>query len=458
MNHHHAGRAAARRAAVLGRRSMLKLGVGGLAGGSFLDLVGLVRQSQAATPAAPGPQRPPSNCILIWMDGGPTHLETFDLKPDAPSEYRGEFVPIRTNVPGMEICEHMPHLAKIADKYAIVRSVHHNQGNHGAGNHYMMTGAPPRIPVGCGAYVSFHPSMGSVTAHERQAPHGLPSYFSLPSMTRSGGPNFLGATYAPFVVSDDPNGKDFRVRDLSVPRGLDEGRFLARRDLRKLVDRLPRIEDPAAGDPVRVLDDYYERGYDLVTSSEAQRAFQIEQETDAVRDAYGRNPFGQRLLLARRLVEAGVPFVTINDAGWDDHSELWSNLRKRLPPWDQAVAALIGDLSQRGLLDTTMVIALGEFGRTPKISTVPGRATSGRDHWGSAMSILFAGGGTPGGQVIGRTDRLGHAPDERPLSPENFVSTVYTKLGIDPGKHYITPANRPAFLVSDPTPIRELMG
>ncbi len=458
MNHHHADRAAARRAAVLGRRSMLKLGVGGLAGGSFLDLVGLVRQSQAATPAAPGPQRPPANCILIWMDGGPTHLETFDLKPDAASEYRGEFVPIRTNVPGIEICEHLPQLAKIADKYAIIRSVHHNQGNHGAGNHYMMTGAPPRIPVGCGAYVSFHPSMGSVTAHERQAPYGLPSYFSLPSMTRSGGPNFLGATYAPFVVSDNPNSKDFRVRDLSVPRGLDEGRFLARRDLRKLVDRLPRIEDPAAADPVRVLDDYYERGYDLVTSPEAQRAFQIEQETDQVRDAYGRNEFGQRLLLARRLVEAGVPFVTINDAGWDDHSELWSNLRKRLPPWDRAVAALISDLSQRGLLDTTMVIALGEFGRTPKISTVPGRSTSGRDHWGSAMSILFAGAGTPGGQVIGRTDRLGHAPDERPLSPENFVSTVYTKLGIDPGKHFITPANRPAFLVSDPTPIRELMG
>jgi hypothetical protein len=444
------------RSTMLGRRGVLRLGVGGLAGGSFLDLVSLVRQSRAGEAALP--QRAPASCILIWMDGGPSHLETFDPKPEAPAEVRGEFVSIPTNVPGIRICEHLPKLAGIADQYAIIRSVHHNQGNHGAGNHYMMTGAPPRIPVGCGAYVSFHPSMGSVAARERRSAHGLPAYFSLPSMTRSGGPNFLGATYAPFVVSDDPNGKDFRVRDLSVPRGLDDGRFLARRDLRKLVDRLPRIDDAAAADPVRALDDYYEQGYRLVTTPEAQRAFQMEREADSVRDAYGRTPFGQRLLLARRLVEAGVPFVTINDGGWDDHRDLWGNLRKRLPPWDQAVAALITDLSQRGLLETTMVIALGEFGRTPKISTLSGEAKAGRDHWGSAMSILFAGGGTPGGQVIGRTDRLGHAPDVRPLSPENFVATVYTKLGIDPGKHYITPANRPAFLVSDPTPIRELMG
>jgi hypothetical protein len=277
-------------------------------------------------------------------------------------------------------------------------------------------------------------------------------------MTRSGGPNFLGASYAPFVVSDDPNAKDFRVRDLSIPRGLDDGRFLARRDLRGMVDRLPRIADPAAADPVAALDDYYEQGYRLVTTPEAQRAFQIEREPDHVREAYGRTAFGQRLLFARRLVESGVPFVTINDGGWDDHRDLWGSMRKRLPAWDQAVAALIADLADRGLLETTMVVALGEFGRTPKISTLAGESKAGRDHWSSAMSILFAGGGTPGGQVVGSTDRLGHAPAERPLSPENFVSTVYLKLGIDPGRHYITPAGRPAFLVSDPTPIRELMG
>jgi hypothetical protein len=441
-----------------GRRTWLKLGVGGLAGGSFPGLLGLVRQARAADAATGPSRRPPANCILIWMDGGPTHIETFDPKPDAPAEMRGEFAPISTNVPGIRIGEHLPRLAAIADKYSIIRSVHHNQGNHGAGNHYMMTGAPPRIPVGCGAYVSFHPSMGSVAAHERSAPHGLPGYFSLPSMTRSGGPNFLGAAYAPFVVSDDPNAKEFRVRDLALPRGLDETRFLARRDLRSLVDTLPRIDDPAAADPVKALDGYYEQGYRLVMTPEAQKAFRIEQEPDAVRDAYGRDAFGQRLLLARRLVEAGVPFVTINDGGWDHHADIFGALRKRLPGWDNSVAALISDLDDRGLLENTMVIALGEFGRTPKLSTLAGQTKAGRDHWSSSMSILFAGAGTPGGQVIGATDRLGHAPIDRPLSPENFVSTVYTKLGIDPGKHFITPAGRPAFLVSDPAPIGELMG
>lgn len=442
------------------RRSCLQLGLGGLLGGSFFDLFRLTKIASASesSPAASKPGARPTSCILIWMDGGPTHFETFDPKPEAPAEIRGEFSPIPTNVSGIQICEHLPKLASIANKYAIVRSVCHNQGNHGAGNHYMMTGAPPRIPVGCGAFVSFHPSLGSVAAYERTAPHGLPPYFSMPSMSRSGGPNFLGAKYAPFVVGDDPNGQNFRVRDLALPRGLEEPRFQSRRKLREMLDKLPRIEDPAAVDPVMAVDEYYEQGYQLVTTPEAQKAFDIQSESDETRDAYGRNSFGQRALLARRLVEAGVPFVTLYDGGWDHHSDLFGALRTRLPSWDQTVATLINDLDQRGLLETTMVIALGEFGRTPKISTLPGQSKPGRDHWASAMSILFAGGGTPGGQVIGATDRLGHSAVERVLSPENFVSTVYRKLGIDPAKHYYTPMGRPTQLVSDPTPIRELMG
>jgi hypothetical protein len=300
--------------------------------------------------------------------------------------------------------------------------------------------------------------MGSVATYERSAPHGLPGYFSMPSMSRSGGPNFLGAKYAPFVVSDDPNRKEFRVRDVALPRGLQEDRFEQRQGMRKLIDRLPRIDDPAAGDPVRTIDEYYQQGYDLITTPEAQKAFDIQSEPDAVRDAYGRNGFGQRALLARRLIEAGVPFVTLYDGGWDHHSDLFGALTKRLPDWDNTVATLISDLDQRGLLESTMVIALGEFGRTPKISTLAGQSKAGRDHWANAMSILFAGGGTPGGQVIGATDRQGHSAVERVLSPENFVSTVYTKMGIDPNKHYYTPDGRPVHLVSDPTPIRELMG
>lgn len=436
------------------RRNCLQLGLAGLAGGSFVDLLAMRRAS--ANDARTLGKRP-TNCIVIWMDGGPTHLETFDLKPEAPLEIRGEFRPIETNVSGMRICEHMPKLAKIADKYSIIRSVHHNQGNHGAGNHYMMTGAPPRIPVGCGAFVSFHPSLGSVAAHERSAPHGLPSYFSMPSMTRSGGPNFLGAKYAPFVVANDPNSKDFRVRDVELPRDLSETRFQSRRDLRQLIDRLPRYDDPQVADPVAGYDENVAAGYNLVTTPEAQRAFDIHSEPDEVREAYGRNGFGQRALMARRLVEAGVPFVTIVDGGWDHHANLFDALRKRLPTWDQTVATLISDLDQRGLLETTMVIALGEFGRTPKISTLAGQSKAGRDHWANAMSILFAGGGSRGGQVIGATDRLGHSAIERILSPENYVSTVYRKLGIDPDMLFYTPAGRPAHLVSDPTPIDELM-
>ncbi|MCE2785716.1 MAG: DUF1501 domain-containing protein [Pirellula sp.] len=435
------------------RRHWLQLGVAGLAGGSFANLLQL-RETCAANLSA---NKKPSSCILIWMDGGPTHFETFDPKPEAPVEIRGEFQPIHTNVAGIQICEHLPQLASIANKYAIVRSVCHNQGNHGAGNHYMMTGAPPRIPVGCGAFVSFHPSLGSVAAKERPAPHGLPPYFSMPSMSRSGGPNFLGAKYAPFVVGGDPNNKHFRVRDVELPSGITDDRFGARRDLRHLVDRLPRFSDPATADPVVAVDEFFQQGVELITTPEAQKAFDIQTESDATRDAYGRNSFGQRALLARRLVEAGVPFVTLYDGGWDHHSDLFGALKTRLPSWDQTVAALINDLDQRGLLETTMVIALGEFGRTPKISTLPGQAKAGRDHWANAMSILFAGGGTPGGQVIGATDRQGHSACERILSPENFVSTVYLKMGIDPDKVYYTPSGRPTHLVSDPTPIKELM-
>jgi len=437
------------------RRDCLQLGVGAIAGGG---LVNLLRLSGQAAERRGDASRRPTSCILVWMDGGPSHFETFDPKPDAPREIRGDFSPIATKIPGVFFSEHLERLASVSDKLCIVRSICHNQGNHGAGNHYMMTGAPTRIPVGCGAFVSFHPSLGSVTAYERAAPRGLPGYFSIPSMSRSGGPNFLGAKYAPFVVADDPNKPNFRVRDVALPAGLTGDRFIGRRDLRALVDRLPRLADKAAADPVQALDSYYEQGYSLVTSKEAQQAFDIQSEAEKVRDAYGRTAFGQRALLARRLVEAGVPFVTLYDGGWDSHSDIFPGLSEKLPPFEHALAALIEDLDQRGLLETTLVVALGEFGRTPKISTLATAKTPGRDHWASAMSVMFAGCGVPGGQVVGATDRNGYAANERVLSPENFASTIYRKLGIDPDQMYSTPQGRPAHLVSDPTPIRELMG
>lgn len=443
-----------RNCAGIRRRDCLQLGLGALLGGSFLDTLRWQGQAQAEDRTRIAPKA--KSCILIWMDGGPTHFETFDPKPHAPSEIRGEFETIETAVPGVFFSQHMKKLAASLNKYSIIRSIRHDQNNHGAGNHYMTTGAPPRIPVSCGAFVSFHPSLGAVAAHELGQGNGLPAYFSMPTMSRSGGPNFLGAKYAPFVVAEDPNQTNFRVRDVNFPSDLTDDRFARRSDLRKQVDKLKRIQEQAAGDPVNALDEYYRQGFDLVHSQPAQAAFDIHREPEAVRTAYGRNSFGQRALLARRLVEAGVPFITLYDGGWDSHADIFPSMTRRLPDWDNTVATLISDLEQRGLLETTLVVALGEFGRTPKLSTLPGQTKPGRDHWASAMSVLMAGGGTPGGTVVGATDRSGYSAVERVLSPENFASTIYRKLGIDPDKMFYTPQGRPAHLVSDPTPIAEV--
>ncbi|HCS51171.1 DUF1501 domain-containing protein [Rubinisphaera sp.] len=433
----------------ISRRDCLQLGVKTALGIGFADLLKL--QLQAAD-SPKGLKAKAKSCILVWLDGGPTHYETFDPKPEAPVEIRGEYHTIDTKVPGVQFSEHLKKLAGISDKFSVIRSIRHNQGNHGAGNHYMMTGAPPRIPVGCGAFVSFHPSLGSATAHARGHQNGLPSYFSMPSMTRSGGPSFLGAQYAPFVVPSDPNSKSFRVRDVALPAGLDDLRFGNRQDLRNLVDQLPRYAEKSVGDPALALDEFYSQSYDLMSSAAAQQAFDIGLEDESVRSRYGRHSFGQRALLARRLVEAGVPFVTLNEGGWDHHRDLFKTCKTRLPTLDATIATLIEDLEERGLLEETLVVVLGEFGRTPKINK-----DGGRDHWSNAMSVLMAGAGTPGGTVVGATDRQGYSASERVLSPENFVSTVYSKLGIDPNQILYTPLGRPTHLVSDAESISELM-
>jgi hypothetical protein len=433
------------------RRDCLQLGLGALLGGGFVNAL----QSRVH---AEGSAARKTSCILIWLDGGPSHFETFDPKPEAPTEIRGDFQPIETKTPGVFFSENMTRLAAISDKLTIVRSIRHDQNNHGAGNHYMMTGAPTRIPVGCGAFVSFHPSMGSVVSAERGAPPGLPPYFSLPSMTRSGGPNFLGARHAPFVVEGDPNKESFRVRDVTVPGSVADGRALSRRELRSQMDSLQRYRDQAAGDPVLGADENYQQAVSLMTSPDALRAFDIHKEDASVRDAYGRNGLGQRALLARRLVEAGVPFITLNNGGWDHHSDIFPAFKKQGQEMDSVVAALINDLDERGLLDTTLVLVMGEFGRTPKISTLADRKSPGRDHWSSALSVLIAGCGTPRGQIVGATDRSGYSAVENVYAPENLVSSVYTKLGINPDKILYNTAGRPTHLVSDSRPIRELMG
>ena len=434
----------------LRRRDCLKLGLGALLGGGLVD-------SLRSRGRAEGLTARKTSSILVWLDGGPSHFETFDPKPNAPAEIRGEFNAIQTKIPGVLFSENMTKLAAISDKLTIVRSVRHDQNNHGAGNHYMTTGAPTRIPVSCGAFVSFHPSMGSVVSFERGASDGLPPYFSIPDMSRSGGPNFLGARHAPFVVSDDPNQESFMVRDVTIPKDLDDARAINRRKMRSRLDQFVRFHDQAAGDPVIGADENYQQAVSLMTSAAAQRAFEMHREPGQIRDSYGRNAFGQQALLARRLVEAGVPFVTLYNGGWDHHSNIFPAFRTQGQKLDAVVARLIEDLAQRGMLDTTLVIVMGEFGRTPMISTLPGSTTPGRDHWSSAISVLVAGCGTPRGQVIGATDPRGYAAVEKVYAPENLVSSVYTKLGINPDKILYTAAGRPTHLVSDPRPIAELM-
>lgn len=433
------------------RRDFLRLGVGTFAGLGFVDL--LRQRARAAEVAHAAGKSSPGhvNCIMIWLDGGPSHFETFDPKPDAPQDVRGELGTIKTAVPGVHFCNAIPQLARVADKFTVIRSVCHGDPNHGGGNHYMMTGAPTPVPVGCGAFVTFHPSFGSVVSWTRGVRDGLPAYMTTPEMSRSGGPNFLGAQHAPFVIDGYPNSPNFRVRDVALPRDIAEGRVASRRQLRQSLDRLTRIADKAAEDPAVDFDEYYRQGVGLVTSPKAQAAFELAKEPDALREAYCRNDFGQRLLLARRLVEVGVSFVTCYSGGWDHHTGIFNAYKgNQLAQLDQGISALITDLEQRGLLDSTLVLCLGEFGRTPKVNK-----DAGRDHWPHAMSILAAGAGTPRGAVIGATDAKGYHASENVHSPEDFAATLYTKMGIDPAQH-LHAAGRPVQLVNGGQPIKEL--
>ena len=440
-----------RNCAGVARRDFIQLGVGGVLGLGMGDLVRLrADAARAVGKASPNDV----NCILVWLDGGPTHYETFDPKPDAPSGVRGEFKPIPTTVPGVSFCETMPKLAKTLNRMAIIRSICHKDPNHGGGNHYMMTGAPTPVPVNCGSSVSFHPSFGSTVSHLRGIRDGLPAYATLPRKSRSAGPHFLGGQHAPFVIDGDPNRKGYRVRDVVLPRSISEGRADTRLKLRRSLDRMLRIADAAAADPAVEFDSFYQQGIDLISSPKAQAAFDVEQEPAAVRDRYGRNDFGQRLLLARRLAGVGVSFVTVYNGGWDHHTNIFKQpFRKKVDLVDTGMAALINDLHDRGQLDSTLVLLLGEFGRTPKINK-----DVGRDHWPHAMSVLVAGAGVPPGQVIGSTDVKGYYASDRIYSPEDFACSLYTKMGIDPHKILYTNTGRPLPIVNGGTPIKELFG
>jgi hypothetical protein len=435
----------------IARRDFIQLGVGGVLGLGMSDLIRLRAEAARAVGKASPDQ---VNCILVWLDGGPTHYEMFDPKPDAPSDVRGKFDPTPTTVPGVQFCETVPRLAKTLDKMAIIRSICHKDPNHGGGNHYMMTGAPTPVPVICGSSVSFLPSFGSMVSQLRGINDGLPAYATLPRKSRSAGPHFLGGQHAPFVIDGDPNRKGYRVRDVVLPKSISEGRANTRFKLRESLDRMLRITDAAAADPSVDFDSFYQQGIDLISSPEAQAAFDVEMEPAEVRDRYGRNDFGQRLLLARRLTGVGVSFVTVYNGGWDHHSKIFEDgFKKKITTVDTGMSALINDLHDRGQLDNTLVLLLGEFGRTPKINK-----DGGRDPWPHAMSGLVAGAGGPPGQIIGATDVKGYYASENIYSPEDFACSLYTKMGIDPHKILYTNTGRPLPIVNGGAPIKELLG
>jgi hypothetical protein len=419
-----------------------------------LGLTNFFALRAAAANASPAPKA--KSCILIWLDGGPSHLETFDLKPDAPAEVRGPFRATKTNVAGVEICDLFGGLAQRMDRAAIVRSMTSPLGEHNLGTHYMLTGYQPTPALE-------YPAIGSVVAHLDPAARTLPKHIAVPNFgvggKRISGNGYLPLSTRPFEVGGDPARPDFGVEHLGFYTGLSHQRIDRRREYLAALDRLTSRADAGEAPTAKP----FEQAYRLVTSPEAKAAFDLTQESDQTRHRYGRRTIGQSTLLARRLVEAGVPFVTVNYPGWDTHDNLYTRLKEGytgakepvglIPSLDLALSALLDDLHDRGRLEETLVVVMGEFGRTPKVSTA-----GGRDHWPRVFSVLLAGGGVPGGQTIGSSDATGESPKDRPVTPADLAATIYTLLGIDPHSTLTTSDGRPVQISRDGKPLPEVVG
>jgi uncharacterized protein DUF1501 len=402
------------------RRDFLKAGVLGVLGGLSMTDLFMLKAHAAAKQGDTSAQSPCESVILIWQGGGPSHIDTWDPKPDAPDEIRGTFDPLETSVSGIRISDRLPLTAKQMDKMAVIRSITTNEAAHERGTHYMLTGFTP-LP---GFAV---PGYGAVASKFRGGRSALPPYVAIPSPLSYGGDaGFLGASLNPFSPSGDPASASFSVRDLDLPSGLSLERAEQRRSLRETIDAgFKKLEQ--GSDRIRATGEFYNRAYTLLSSAEARAAFDLKKEPDAMRDTYGRTSFGQSCLLARRLVETGVRFVTVSIGGWDTHYNGFRSLGENLlPRFDQTLSTLIRDLHDRGLLKTTMVIAMGEFGRTPVINR-----DGGRDHYARVFSMMMAGGGLKGGQVIGSSDARGMEVATRPVRPEDVAATIYHQLGID---------------------------
>ena len=417
----------------------------GLAGGLGLTLGELLRkQAQAAIKQYESKEGPAKSLIHIFLPGGCAHQESWDPKPYAPVEYRGSMGSIETNVSGSRVNELMPKTAKIADKIAICRSMTHGEAAHERGTHNMFTGYRPSPALQ-------YPSMGSIVSHELGPRKNLPPYVCIPGQPNIyAGSGYLSSAYGPFSLGADPASGNFQVRDLALPKGIDDERFSRRRTILQTVDS--HFASLEKADALAATDSFYQRAYGLVSSKEAREAFNINAEANQIRDEYGRNAAGQRMLMARRLVEAGVRLVSLTYGSWDMHDNVNGGIRNQLPAFDQAFATLITDLDRRGILDSTLVMVSSEFGRTPKIN-----ATAGRDHWPKVFSVVLAGGGIKRGVSFGSSDATASEPEDDPLTVANLASTVYNRLGIVSDKELMAPGDRPIEIVDGGKVVSELV-
>jgi len=426
----------------ISRRDALRVGAFGATGlslASYLRLAdaGMVRD-KAKTKSA----------IFINLPGGPTHMDTFDLKPDAPKEFRGEFNPIKTNVSGIEISEHLPNLAKCADKYAIIRGISHSLAAHPLGQQYINTGNRP-LPS-----LQF-PCFGSVVAKELPTDKDLPPFVSIPNTQHGAG--YLGVKYSPLTTNSTPRpGQPFNVRGISLSGGMKLSEIEKRNSLLKDLDQtfsgLEKHNQLLEG-----LDKFSQQAYSMITSRRSREAFDISRESPKFSKPFGEDPFGMSCLLATRLVESGIRFVSVNLGGWDTHQDNFNRLKTNLlPKFDVGLAALFNGLEQKGLLESTSVYVTGEFGRTPKINS-RSELGGGRDHYSRCMFMLMAGGGIKTGQVVGASDAKAEGPLDRVISPDDVAATFYQSLGIDPTKEYETTTGRPVMIVRNGKPIKELL-
>ncbi len=444
------------------RRELLRVGGLGTLGISLPQL--LAARNSTAESVVSGLTAKADACIILFLNGGPSHLDMWDMKPTGPIEIRGEFNPVATSLSGVKICEHLPRLARQMHRATLIRSMNHSVNNSHAAAVYAALTGHDRGELGGGAKPDDHPSPGSVLAKLRPTPTGSLPYITLPYKTQegAGGPlqpgflsGFMGATYDPFWVLDDPNKPDFHVRNLALPDGLKLHRMHARRSLLSSLDHGLGAETNRT---LASMDDFQRQAFDLLTSNQAQRAFKLAEEPASVRDRYGRNIYGQSVLLARRLIEAKTRVVTMSwaphaNATWDSHGQNFQKLKTNLlPQFDAACSSLIEDLAQRGMLERTLVAVLGDFGRTPKINN-----NAGRDHWNSCYSIMLVGGGVKSGFVYGASDRSGAVPIQSPVSPGDIVATIYRLLGIDHHHMLYDKLNRPHTVVPQARLVQEII-